>query len=50
MLTRDQLKPNQWLSVRNTPHHVVLAVSAAGGSPLDDMLERNAGLQASSTP
>jgi len=46
MLTREKLTIIQWRAVRNTPHHVVVAVSAAGGSPFDDMLERNAGLQA----
>lgn len=46
MLTRDRLTDPQWLPIRNTPHHVIIAVSAAGGSPFDEMLERNAGLQA----
>ena len=45
MLTRDKLTPLQWQAVRNTPHHVVIAVSASGGSPFDEMLERAAGLQ-----
>ena len=45
MLTRDKLTVVQWHAVRNTPHHIVIAVSAAGGSVFDEMLERNAGLQ-----
>jgi hypothetical protein len=45
MLTRNQLTNVQWQAVRNTPHHVIIAVSAAGGSPFDEMLERAAGLQ-----
>jgi hypothetical protein len=46
MLTREQLTIVQWRAVRNTPHHVIIAVSASGGSPFDEMLERSAGLQA----
>jgi hypothetical protein len=46
MLTREKLTVVQWHAVRNTPHHVVVAVSASGGSPFDEMLERSAGLQA----
>ena len=46
MLTRDRLSDHQWVSIRDTPHHIVVAVSSAGGSPFDEMLERNAGLQA----
>lgn len=45
MLTREKLTIVQWRAVRNTPHHVVVAVSATGGSPFDEMLERAAGLQ-----
>ena len=45
MLTRDKLTIVQWRAVRNTPHHVIVAVSATGGSPFDEMLERAAGLQ-----
>ena len=45
MLTREKLTVIQWRAVRNTPHHVVVAVSATGGSPFDEMLERAAGLQ-----
>jgi hypothetical protein len=45
MLTRDKLSAIQWRAVRNTPHHVVVAVSASGGSAFDEMLERSAGLQ-----
>jgi hypothetical protein len=46
MLTREKLTLAQWQAVRNTPHHVIVAVSASGGSPFDEMLERSAGLQA----
>src|SRR5829696_7904830 len=46
MLTRERLADHHWVSIRNTPHHVIIAVSSAGGSPFDEMLERNAGLQA----
>jgi hypothetical protein len=45
MLTRDKLTNVQWQAVRNTPHHVIIAVSSAGGSAFDEMLERAAGLQ-----
>jgi hypothetical protein len=45
MLTRDKLTIVQWQAVRNTPHHVIIAVSASGGSAFDEMLERSAGLQ-----
>jgi hypothetical protein len=45
MLTRDKLTAEQWRAVRNTPHHVIIAVSSSGGSPFDEMLERAAGLQ-----
>jgi hypothetical protein len=45
MLTRDKLTIVQWQAVRNTPHHVIIAVSAAGGSAFDEMLERAAGMQ-----
>ena len=44
MLTREQLTDEQWRTVRNTPHHVAIAVSAAGGSILDEMLERAAAM------
>jgi hypothetical protein len=46
MLTRDQLTDDQWLTVRNTPHHVAIAISAAGGSIFDEMLERAAAMEA----
>ena len=46
MLTRERLTIVQWRAVRNTPHHVVVAVSSSGGSAFDEMLERSAGLQA----
>jgi hypothetical protein len=45
MLTREKLTVEQWRDVRDTPHHVIVAVSASGGSALDEMLERHAGLQ-----
>jgi hypothetical protein len=45
MLTRDKLTVAQWHTVRNAPHHIVIAVSSVGGSVFDEMLERNAGLQ-----
>ena len=44
MLTREQLTDDQWHTVRNTPHHVAIAVSAAGGSVFDEMLERAAAM------
>jgi hypothetical protein len=44
MLTREQLTDEQWRTVRNTPHHVALAVSAVGGSLFDEMLEREAAM------
>jgi len=44
MLTREQLTEEQWRTVRNTPHHVAIAVSAAGGSIFDEMLERAAAM------
>jgi len=46
MLTRENLNPAEWRDVRDTPHHVIVAVSVSGGSPFDEMLERKAGLQA----
>ena len=44
MLTREQLTDDQWRTVRNTPHHVAIAVSAVGGSIFDEMLERAAAM------
>jgi hypothetical protein len=44
MLTRDQLTDEQWAMLRNTPHHVALAISAVGGSLFDEMLERAAAM------
>jgi hypothetical protein len=46
MLTREKLTDVQWRAVRNTPHHVVVAVAEAGGGPIGEMHERHAGLQA----
>jgi hypothetical protein len=45
MLTREDLSVTEWRDVRDTPHHVLVAVSSSGGSPFDEMLERKAGLQ-----
>lgn len=45
MLTRDMLTAEEWATVRDTPHLVMLAVSAADGSPLDAFLERRAGMR-----
>ena len=45
MLTREKLTIVQWQAVRNTPHHVIIAVSSSGGSAFDEMLERPAGQQ-----
>jgi hypothetical protein len=44
MLTREQLTDDQWRTVRNTPHHIAIAVSAVGGSVFDEMLERAAAM------
>ena len=44
MLTREQLTDDQWRTVRNTPHLVAIAVSTAGGSLFDEMLERSAAM------
>jgi len=45
MLSREQLSSDAWTAIRNTPHLVMLAVSGAGGSALDAMLERHAGMK-----
>ena len=45
MVTVERLTQDQWHAVRDTPHHVIIAVSSTGGSPFDEMLERSAGLQ-----
>ena len=45
MLTREKLGNEAWKAIRNTPHLVMLAVSGTGGSALDSMLERHAGLK-----
>jgi hypothetical protein len=45
MLKPEDLKDEQWQAVRDAPHYVILAVSAAGGSVFDEMLERAAGLE-----
>jgi hypothetical protein len=45
MLTREDLSVTEWRDVRDTPHHVLVAVSSSGGSAFDEMLERKAGLQ-----
>jgi hypothetical protein len=44
MLNREQLTDEEWRAVRDTPHHVALAVSAAEGSLFDEMLERSAAM------
>ena len=44
MLKREQLTDDQWRTVRNTPHHVAIAISASGGSLFDEMLERSAAM------
>jgi hypothetical protein len=44
MLSREHLTEDEWRAVRNTPHHVALAVSAAEGSLFDEMLERTAAM------
>src|SRR5262245_25825746 len=44
MLTREQLTDEQWRTLRNTPHHVAIAVSAAGGSIFDERPERAAAM------
>lgn len=45
MLTREKLAPEEWRVMRDAPHLVMMAVSAAGGSPMDRMLERHAGMR-----
>jgi len=46
LLTRESLTADQWAVLRDTPYFVVLAVSAAGGTRLDGLLERAAGAKA----
>jgi hypothetical protein len=36
----------EWRAIRNTPHHVIVALASSGGGALEDMRERDAGLQA----
>lgn len=45
MLTREKLTDAQWSAVRTTPQLVVLAVSAAGGTTFEALLERKAGMR-----
>lgn len=45
MLTREKLTDAQWSAVRATPQLVMLAVSAAGGTPFEALLERKAGVR-----
>jgi hypothetical protein len=45
MLTRDKLTDAQWNAIRTAPHLVMLAVSAAGGTPFEEWRERKAGLR-----
>jgi hypothetical protein len=46
LLAQESLSAEQWALLRDTPFLVVLAVSAAGGSRLDALLERAAGAKA----
>jgi hypothetical protein len=46
LLARESLSADQWAVLRDTPYLVALAVSAAGGSRLDALLERAAGAKA----
>jgi hypothetical protein len=46
LLTPESLSAEQWTLLRDTPYLVALAVSAAGGSRLDALLERAAGAKA----
>jgi hypothetical protein len=46
LLAQESLSADQWAILRDTPYLVVLAVSAAGGSRLDALLERAAGAKA----
>jgi hypothetical protein len=43
LLSREELKEDQWVTLRNVPQLVLRAVSASGGSRLDSLLERTAG-------
>lgn len=45
MLTRERLTDEEWCTVRDAPHLVMMAISTAGGSPMDQMLERHAGMR-----
>jgi F420-0:gamma-glutamyl ligase len=46
LLSPESLAADQWAVLRDTPYLVVLAVSAAGGTRLDALLERAAGAKA----
>jgi len=46
LLDRELLTDEQWSLLRAAPQHVLLAVSASGGSRLDAILERSAGRRA----
>jgi hypothetical protein len=46
LLSREMLTEGQWLTIRNAPQLVVLAVSASGGSRLDALIEGAAGQRA----
>jgi hypothetical protein len=46
LLSQESLTADQWTVMRDTPYLVVLAVSAAGGTLLDALLERAAGAKA----
>jgi hypothetical protein len=45
MLTREKLNDTDWVVIRDTPHHVIIAMSSTGGSPLDELLEHSAGMK-----
>jgi hypothetical protein len=46
LLSREPLTDEQWAVLRDGPQFVILAVSAAGGTRLDSLLERAAGQRA----
>jgi hypothetical protein len=46
LLTREALSDDQWTVLRDTPYLVALAISEAGGSRVDALLERGAGAKA----
>ncbi len=46
LLSREPLTDEQWAVLRDGPQFVILAVSTAGGTRLDSLLERAAGQRA----